>query len=70
MKSAFMGILKVIYTPLFRRAAHQILKGRLLDRENPKQGRWLASDISAYLRQTWHRVDALMPIANLEALPN
>ena len=70
MKSAFVGILKIIYTPLFRRAAHQTLKGRLLDLDNPKQGRWLASDISAYLRQTWHRVDALMPVANLEALPN
>jgi hypothetical protein len=70
MSSAFVRVLKMFYAPLFHCAAHQILKGRLFDQENPKRGRWLASDINAYLRQVWERVDALMPVADLEALPN
>jgi len=59
-----------MYARLFRRAARQILRGRLFDPQAPKKGRWLDSDIKAYLRQLWNRMDALMPIAQLDELPD
>jgi hypothetical protein len=61
---------KLIYVPLFRRAARQILRGRFFDIETPHRGRWLESDIKTYLDQTWARTEALMPIAQLDALPD
>ncbi len=53
-----------------RRSARQILKGRLLDPNAPKRGRWLESDIKDYLAATWKRVDDLLPEADLDALPS
>lgn len=61
---------KLIYAPLLLRSARQILRGRLLDEQAPEQGRWLDSDVKAYLRQTWKRVDTLMPLAELDQLPD
>jgi len=69
MNRIFIALCKAIYKPLVRRSAHQILKGRLLDLEEPKKGRWLDSDIREYLNQTWARSDTLIPIAALEKLP-
>ena len=65
-----VGLWKIIYAPLFRRAARQILRGRLHDIQIPEKGRWLESDIKAYLKLTWIRVDSLMPIARLDKLPD
>jgi hypothetical protein len=69
MNRAAVGLWKIIYAPLFRRAARQILKGRLFDLDAPQKGRWLESDIRDCLNQTWTRTDSLMPIARLEELP-
>jgi len=65
-----VGVWKLIYVPLFRRAARQILRGRLLDVATPTRGRWLESDIKVFLDQTWARTEAIMPIADLDALPD
>src|SRR5215212_6000577 len=67
---ALVRLCKTVYKPLLRRSARQILKGRLLDLEEPKKGRWLESDVREYLKQTWARADSLVPIAALEELPN
>ena len=69
MNRAFVPLCKVIYKPLVLRSAHQILKGRLLDLENPNRGRWLDSDVRDYLNQIWVRCDSLTPVAALEKLP-
>jgi len=69
MNRVLITLCKAIYKPLIWRSAHQILKGRLLDLDEPKKGRWLDSDIREYLNQTWIRCDALMPVAALERLP-
>jgi hypothetical protein len=66
---AAVGLWKILYTPLLRRAARQTLKGRLLDMNAPKKGRWLESDVKAYLVQVWARTDKLLPIARLDSLP-
>ncbi|HKZ01053.1 MAG TPA: hypothetical protein VJ180_02380, partial [Pyrinomonadaceae bacterium] len=66
MNRVLITLCKAIYKPLIWRSAHQILKGRLLDLDEPKKGRWLDSDIREYLNQTWIRCDALMPVAALE----
>jgi len=64
-----VSLWRIVYAPLFRRAARQILKGRLLDMRSPKKGRWLESDIKEYLKQTWARTESLLPIARLDDLP-
>lgn len=55
--------------PLVRRAARQILQGRLLDLEIPDRGRWLRGDVDDLLAATWRRVDELLPEARLHELP-
>lgn len=61
---------KMIYTPLLLRGARQILRGRRLDTHVPEEGRWLDSDVKAYLKRVWKRTDALMPVAQLDELPD
>ena len=61
---------RLLYGLLLRQASSRILKGRLLDLEAPKKGRWLRSDVKEYLAQTWTRVDSLIPRARLDALPS
>ncbi|MBZ2168632.1 hypothetical protein [Marinobacter sp. F4216] len=65
----YIAACKMIYRPVFRRSARQILKGRLFDLTQPEKGRWLESDINDYLRQTWARSEQLMPMAELDTLP-
>jgi hypothetical protein len=62
-------LLKGIYRPVFRRAARQIMEGRLLDPEEPQRGRWLRRDVDAYLAAVQDRVDELLPAARLHELP-
>ncbi|MDK9556872.1 hypothetical protein QQF73_04485 [Marinobacter sp. M216] len=69
LNRTFIGGCKRIFKPIFRRSARQVLKGRLLDLEEPERGRWLESDVKEYLKQTWTRSDLLMPIAELDHLP-
>jgi len=63
------AIFKIMYRPLLRRSARQILQGRLLDPENPEKGRWLRSDVNRILAQTWERVVQLLPGADIAAIP-
>ncbi|MDX1650145.1 MAG: hypothetical protein R3263_09855, partial [Myxococcota bacterium] len=58
-----------VYRPLFRRAARQVLEGRLLDPDRPREGRWLRADVDAWLDAVWERVPALLPEARLDELP-
>jgi len=64
-----VGFWKAFYKPLLRRAARQILQGRLLDVREPGRGRWLEPDVRLFLEGTWKQVDALLPMAELDALP-
>lgn len=64
-----VGAWKIFYKPLLHRAARQILRGRLLDEREPGRGRWLEPDVRAFLGETWKRVDALLPAAELDELP-
>jgi hypothetical protein len=63
-------IWKILYILLIRRAARQILQGRLRDLQAPEKGRWLGPDVKAYLRETWARTESLMPLAQLDELPD
>lgn len=65
----FVKVLKRLYGPLVRRAAREILQGRLLDPGQLEQGRWLRDDIDHFVSATWIRVDELLPRAELERLP-
>jgi len=62
-------IWKIIYMPIFGRAARQILRGRQLERGNPRKGRWLESDVQIFLSKTWNEADLLMPLAEFDELP-
>jgi hypothetical protein len=63
-------LLQLVYRPLVRRAARQILEGRWTDPERPEAGRWLRRDVDAFLARTWREVDTLLPEAALATLPN
>jgi hypothetical protein len=52
-----------------RKAAHQILTGRLVERNRPERGRFLRRDVDAILRQAWRNVDEMLPEAPLDRLP-
>lgn len=62
-------LLKLVYRPLVRRAARQILEGRPLDPRQPERGRWLRRAVREYLADVWARVDALLPATALGELP-
>lgn len=64
-----VGLLKLIYRPLVRRAARQMLHGRWLHEERPELGRWLRDDVDAFVDRTWRRVDELLIKARLDELP-
>jgi len=70
MTRTAVALWKMVYAPLFRRGARQILRGRLLDMQAPEKGRWLDSDVKAYLSHVWKRTETLMPIAQLDELPD
>jgi hypothetical protein len=61
--------LTLMYRPLVRRAARQVLEGRVLDEDHPEVGRWLQDDVEAFLDDLWTRVDELLPDARLDELP-
>lgn len=63
------ALLRALYRPLLRRAARQVLEGRLLDPARAERGRWLRADVEAYLEGVWQRVGELLPEAYLEGLP-
>ncbi len=69
MNRALTALWKTLYRPVLRRAARQILKGRLLDEQAPEKGRWLEEDVRDFLDRTWARVDELLPLAELDQLP-
>lgn len=62
--------LRVLYRPILRRAARQILEGRLLDPDAPRRGRWSRSDVEGFLGRTWAHADELLPYAELDQLPS
>ena len=39
-------VFRIMYRPLIRRAAWQILLGRVLDPDTPEKGRWLRQDVT------------------------
>jgi hypothetical protein len=66
---AVISFWKLLYRPMFCKAAHQILEGRYFDPDAPKKGRWLQYDVRLYLKKVWKRTDEILPLANLETLP-
>ncbi len=68
--SLFFSILRLIYQPLIRRAARQILQGRFVDPATPEKGRWLRHDVNVYVEAVWERVGGLLPKARLKELPS
>lgn len=52
-----------------KKAAYQILNGRLIDRDAPEKGRFLPHHVDTFLNQTWRNVDQLLPEAHLEMIP-
>jgi hypothetical protein len=54
---------------LAKKAAYQILTGRLIDKGCPECGRFLRRDVNAILKQIWQNVDELLPEAHLEKIP-
>lgn len=62
-------VLKWIYRPIVRRAARQILEGREKDLDRPEEGRWLRHEVREFIGGVFRRIDGLVPVARLEALP-
>ena len=62
-------VFRLLYRPLIKRSARQILQGRLLDPEKPDKGRWLRIDVNNVLKASWARVEKLLPKAGFENIP-
>jgi hypothetical protein len=68
---------QVMYDYIFRRlikgfikkAAHQILQGRLIDRGHPESGRFLKHDVDSILKEVWRGTADLIPEAHMERIP-
>jgi len=65
----YLWLVTAISRLLVKRAAKQIVLGRLIDKEMPERGRFLKHDIDRILRQTWQNVDELLPEAELDKVP-
>ena len=66
----FCRLLRTIYRPVLARAGGQILHGRFLDLEHVRKGRWSDDDVDTFLDDLWAQVDELLPLAELDELPN
>jgi hypothetical protein len=64
-----ISLWKLVYRPVVRRAAHQIMMGREVERGHPGGGRFLRRDVDALLDETWQRLQAILPEADLARLP-
>lgn len=62
-------VFRILYRPLIRRAARQILQGRLLDPDAPEKGRWLRREVNDMLSRTWDRVAILTEMSGLATIP-
>lgn len=64
------NLLAAVYRPALRRAANQIMAGRVRDEDRPEAGRFLPDDVEAFLDAAWGRARQLRSHADLDALPN
>lgn len=62
-------ILKIMYRRMMRKAAYEILAGRMIERGAPQKGRFLRGDVDEFLAQTWRNVERMLPEAKLEQIP-
>jgi hypothetical protein len=63
--STFQRLLKRVV----RKAAYQVLMGRLVERGRPERGRFLRHDVDAILDQSWRNLAELLPEAELDQVP-
>lgn len=62
-------LLTLIYRPIVRRAARQVLDGRSIQRNRPELGRWARREVDAFVDTTWVRAHELLVDARLDELP-
>lgn len=65
-----MFLLRVLARRMVRRAAHEIMTGRPVERGRPERGRFLRRDVEALLDAAWRNLDEMLPEAGLERLPS
>jgi hypothetical protein len=59
-------VLKIVYRPALRWAAHQVLFGRYVDRTQPSKGRFTRDQADRILTRAWQNYDELAPDAHLD----
>jgi hypothetical protein len=59
----YLWVLKVLVRYEAKRAAHQIVTGRMFEKGRPEQGRLLRREVDAILDQTWRNVEEMLPAA-------
>ncbi|MGE5334106.1 MAG: hypothetical protein ACM3N4_05345 [Nitrososphaerota archaeon] len=65
----FIAMLSGLYRPFVRRAARQVLQGRRIDRSRPEAGRFLRTDVTAFLDDVWRKVPGILAGEDLDAIP-
>lgn len=62
-------VMRKLIKRVAKKAAYQILMGRLIRKNQHEFGRFLKHDVDRFLNDTWQNVDKLIPEAQLEKLP-
>ena len=65
----FVFFVTAICRRLVRRAAREVLEGRLADPAAVQHGRWLRHDVDRFLALVWWRVAVVLAVADLDGLP-
>jgi len=64
-----MSGLRFLLRRVVRRAARQIVVGRLVQRDRPERGRFLPDEVDTILSRAWRNLDAMLPEAELDRIP-
>lgn len=65
-----MFLIELWLRGVFKQAAYQVVEGRMIVRDRPEKGRFLRHHVDNILKLTWHNLDEMLPVAQLDKLPS
>jgi hypothetical protein len=68
--STYLRIVAAVYRPVYRSAFRDAVRDRLVDPDEPRGRRFLASDVDQLLAATWREVGEILPAAHVAQFRN